>query len=449
MNSPIKILKQYFLSLGSKPAIIEKSQVTSYQELAHLIEKKESDLLSLKIPNGSCVLLYGDNDADSLALLFALAARKCLVAPRLKQDFTNEGSRHDILCADFLLYHESKKIKVVQLNQTEFRSEYFTQLREQEKPGLLLLTSGTSGTPKVAIHDFSHFLKLPKNKIKSHRTLAFLLFDHIGGVHTNLMTLKSGGALIHVEDRNPSLICKLIHEHSAELLPATPTFLRLLYFFANQHVNDLQSLQLITYGTEPMPETLLNQITSRLGWVRFKQTYGMSEVGILPSKSESSSSTWMKIGSEENLFRIREGLLEIKNNSSILGYLNAPSPFTDDGWFKTNDIVEQNGEWLRILGKNSNLINVGGQKVDPIRVLNTLYQLTDLIEARVYGEKHLFMGEIVVAEVSLTTESNPEKIRQQIRLICEQTLLKHEVPQKIIVTSSCLHTKRFKSGKDK
>ena len=44
----------------------------------------------------------------------------------------------------------------------------------------------------------------------------------------------------------------------------------------------------------------------------------------------------------------------------MLGYLNAPSPFTADGWFVTQDCVEERGEYFRILGRQSDIINVGG-----------------------------------------------------------------------------------------
>ena len=37
----------------------------------------------------------------------------------------------------------------------------------------------------------------------------------------------------------------------------------------------------------------------------------------------------------------------------MLGYLNAPSPFSPDGFLDTGDLVEQDGEWLRILGRKS------------------------------------------------------------------------------------------------
>ena len=50
---------------------------------------------------------------------------------------------------------------------------------------------------------------------------------------------------------------------------------------------------------------------------------------------------------------LNDGMLEIKAESAMLGYLNAPSPFTSDGWFMTGDQVEVNGEYIKILGRKS------------------------------------------------------------------------------------------------
>ena len=60
----------------------------------------------------------------------------------------------------------------------------------------------------------------------------------------------------------------------------------------------------------------------------------------MQSKSKDNNSLWFKVGG----LVIRLGLwiyVEIKAESAMLGYLNAPSPFTKDGWFKTGDKVLQ------------------------------------------------------------------------------------------------------------
>ena len=96
------------------------------------------------------------------------------------------------------------------------------------------------------------------------------------------------------------------------------------------------------------------------------QTYGLSELGILRSKSKGPDSLWVKVGGEGFETRVIEGLLEVKAKSAMLGYLNAPSPFTEDGWFKTGDSVLTDGEFIKILGRESEIINVGGEKVYPM-----------------------------------------------------------------------------------
>ena len=52
----------------------------------------------------------------------------------------------------------------------------------------------------------------------------------------------------------------------------------------------------------------------------------------------------------------------------MLGYLNSPSPFTEDGWFQTGDEVRIDGEWLHILGRRSEIINVGGERISDYKL---------------------------------------------------------------------------------
>ena len=116
-------------------------------------------------------------------------------------------------------------------------------------------------------------------------------------------------------------------------------------------------------GPQGMPESTLQHLHKVLPDVRLKQTYGLSELGILRSKSKSSDSLWVKVGGEDYETKIVDGILWIRARSAMLGYLNAPSPFTEDGWFITGDAVEVDGEYIKILGRKSELINVGGEKV--------------------------------------------------------------------------------------
>jgi acyl-CoA synthetase (AMP-forming)/AMP-acid ligase II len=248
-------------------------------------------------------------------------------------------------------------------------------LRARGYPGLVLFSSGSTGKSKAALHDFIPLLEKFKTKRRAFRTVNFLLFDHIGGINTLLHTLSNGGCVITLQDRSPQSVCSAIERHRVQVLPVSPTFINLLLLSESYKSHDLSSLELVTYGTEVMLESTLQRFHRLFPRVRLLQTYGLSEVGILRSKSKASDSLWVKVGGDGYQTRVRDGLLEIKAESAMLGYLNAPSPFTPDGWLRTGDLVEVDGEYIRVLGRQSEIINVGGEKVYPAEVESVLQSM--------------------------------------------------------------------------
>jgi acyl-CoA synthetase (AMP-forming)/AMP-acid ligase II len=208
---------------------------------------------------------------------------------------------------------------------------------------------------------------------------------------------------------------------------------------------DLSSLKYITYGAEVMPETTLKKCTELFPNVTLLQKFGTTEVGTLRSKSKSNDSTWVKIGGEGYQIRVVEGILHIKAQSAILGYLNAPSPFTDDGWFITNDLVEVDGDYMRILGRKQEVINVGGEKVNPAEVENVIYELENVNEVSIFGEHNAILGNIICAKVSMVDAGQDKKaFISQIKAHCASKLERYKVPVKIEVVDYRLHSDRFK-----
>ena len=108
----------------------------------------------------------------------------------------------------------------------------------------------------------------------------------------------------------------MIERYKVELLPTSPTFLNLILISEEYKNYDLSSLKIITYGTEPMPETTLGRLNKIFPKIKFTQTYGLSEVGILRSKSKVQF-LWVKIG-EDYKTRVVDGMLEISLNHPCL-----------------------------------------------------------------------------------------------------------------------------------
>ncbi len=176
-----------------------------------------------------------------------------------------------------------------------------------------------------------------------------------------------------------------------------------------------------------------------------KQTYGLSELGVLRSRSKTDGSLWLKVGGGEFETKIVDNILWIRAESNMVGYLNAPNPFDEEGWFCTGDEVEQDGDYIRFVGRETDIINVGGQKVFPAEVEAVLLEDENIIEAAVYGKQHPLMGQIVAAKITLAKSEELKDVSIRVRKHCSERLAKYKVPVKIeIMDVNAQHNIRFK-----
>ena len=379
-----------------------------------------------------------------LALLLALIDRGCILVPITSSVEAKKPEFRAIAEVESILEITDDDRVVQRVTGVEAKHELILKLKHSGHPGLVLFSSGSTGKNKAALHDFVPLLEKFKVERHSMRTMTFLLFDHIGGVNTLLYTLSNTGCVVTVAERSPEVVCAAIEAHQVELLPTSPTFLNLLLLSRTYERFDLSSLRMITYGTEVMPASTLQRMHEILPNVNLLQTYGLSEVGIPRSKSKSSDSLWMKVGGEGFQTRIVDGLLEIRAESAMLGYLNHDSPFTEDGWFKTGDAVEVDGEYIRILGRKSELINVGGEKVYPVEVESVLLQMEGVEDVIVIGVPNPITGQMVQARVRLSTDEDLPQFRKRMQAFCHDRLARFKIPQKVILVEKSLHSERFK-----
>lgn len=418
--------------------------VCVYGELLALVHAWRTRLAALR--PGSVVSIEGDYGPESIAAFLALTWAGHVAVP---------------LSPDSRAHHES----FIEMAEVEYRARldtppgaevavestgraaghaFYGTLRALGHPGLVLFSSGSTGKPKAALHDLSRLLAKYRVPRQRYRTLVFLLLDHIGGVNTLFYTISNGGAVVLARDRSAGAVCEAIEQHRVELLPTSPTFLNLLLLSGEAEKRDLSSLRLITYGTEPMPPSTLERACQAFPDTRFLQTYGMTELGILRSQSRDSNSLWVRIGGEDFEWKVVNGHLWIRAKSAMLGYLNAPSPFDADGFFDTGDLVETDGEWIRFLGRESEVINVGGSKVHPIEVESVLLQMDNVADVAVHGEPHALTGQIVAAKVRLARPELPADFKVRLRRFCSERLAAYKVPARVYVTDDAIHSTRFK-----
>lgn len=440
----LEFLRGVFREHGGSDALIWRDRTYKYEWLLEALDRASAELDIAGVETGSVVSVEADFSPAAIGTILALAERSCIVVPLTESVEEQKPEFREIAQVEYVIEIDDQDHLEIRGTGRAADHDLFGEARDRKHPGLVLFSSGSTGKSKAALHDLVPMLEKFKVTRHSLRTITFLLFDHIGGFNTLLYNLSNGGCIVTVRDRRPETVCEAIERYRVELLPTSPTFLNLLLVSHAYESHDLSSLKLVTYGTEPMPENTLNRMHELFPDVRLLQTYGLSEVGILRSKSKSSDSLWVKVGGEGFETRVVDGMLEIKAQSAMLGYLNAPSPFTADGWFKTGDVVEVDGEYLRILGRDSEIINVGGEKVYPAEVESVVESMEGVGEAVVRGEPHPLTGRIVTLRVKLSTDEDLADFRRRMRTFCRDKLPRFKIPQKVEVVSESMQGSRFK-----
>jgi acyl-CoA synthetase (AMP-forming)/AMP-acid ligase II len=429
---------------GEKTALVWYGRSYSYRWLLERALECGRELQHQHVSAGTVLALLGDYSPDMCGYLLAAIDRGAIVVPLTSGASANRERLLEIAEVETIArLHEAERPEYLRRGTT-VRHDLLRKLRSAGEAGLVLFTSGSTGEPKGALHSFPRLLEKYKASRPALRTLAFMHLDHIGGVNTFFHILSNGGTVVTVAERSADAVCAAIAQWRVELLPTTPTFLNLLLLSDAYRRHDLSSLLQITYGTEPMPETTLERLRAILPRVRLSQTYGLSELGILRARSRSSDSLWVELGGDGVETRVVNGILWIRSATAMLGYLNAPSPFDAEGWFNTQDAVEVDGTFFRILGRRSEIINVGGQKVYPTEVENVLLQIPNVRDVLVTGESNPITGQMVAACFNLREPEQDDAFRRRVREHCRTRLLPYQIPSRIEIVTQEQYSSRFK-----
>ena len=431
-----------FKSFNSKNAIVFEDRIYTYEEFIKQI-KDYKNILDKHNISSKVVVILGDYSFYNLALFFALYENKNIIVPitsnikKVQDDFIEESFCQTIIKTD-------EKNLLIQNLKTTFSHNMIDNLREKNSSGLILFSSGSTGKPKAMIHNLDTLIDSFKDKKeKSMNMLVFLMFDHIGGLNTVFNALCMGACLIIPKIKDAKTICELIEKYKIMVLPSSPTFLNLILISQEYKNYDLSSLRMITYGTETMPQSLLLKLKEVFPKVKFLQTFGTSETGISTTSSKSSNSLFMKLEDINGEYKIVENELWLRSKTQVLGYLNASmDSFTSDGWFKTGDLVEVDGEYIKIIGRAKEVINVGGQKVLPAEVESIILEMEEISDCMVYAEQNAITGQTVVCDVVLN--KNIENIKKRVRVFCKDRLDAYKIPTKVNVVDKTNFSDRFK-----
>ena len=405
------------------PFLIHKGDKLQFSEIA-----SQSHVDLSEVRKGDVVAIIGDFNPSSILTLLRLIDIGVIVVP-LTVETRHE---HEYFFESALVDVVIEGVEVKRRSHSQ-KHEFIEKLRELGHAGLVLFSTGTTGRPKAILHDLTLFLKRFETPRPTLRTINFLLFDHIGGINTLLHTLFNKGVVVAPESRTVDSILETCRKFEVEVLPTTPTFLRMMLMSGAVPSKVPDCLKVITYGTERMDQPTLDELCKLLPSVDFRQTFGMSELGIVRVKSEARDSLFMKIGGEGVETTVVDNVLQIRSSSRMLGYLNAPSPFDAEGWYDTKDVVVVKDGYYKVTGRVSDVINVGGLKFMASEVERVALEFANVSLVKAIPKPNPITGQHVELLVQSMCEDGVDK--EALLVFLKERLQPHMVPKRIRIES--------------
>jgi acyl-coenzyme A synthetase/AMP-(fatty) acid ligase len=306
-----------------------------------------------------------------------------------------------------------------------------------------LMTSGTTGSPKIAIHSLesllSHVLVSAIRPVnRGGRWLLTYQPTSFAGLQVLLTAVLSEGAIVVPEYRTPIGFYEAAYQHNVTHISGTPTFWRSFLLVARP--GSLPQLRQITLGGEAIDQSILDRLKTTFPDTRLTHIYASTEAGVVFAVHdglEGFPAEWLHQPVRGVEIRIRDGVLEVKSPRTMQRYAaGILQPFTEDGWLRTGDDVEVVGNRIRLLGRQDAVINVGGAKVYPQAVESFLLSLKDVSEARVQRIANPISGSLVGAEVVLARGVDADAAHLRILSQCRQGLPLYQVPRILKIVDS-------------
>jgi acyl-CoA synthetase (AMP-forming)/AMP-acid ligase II len=423
----IRLLETAAAASPGQVAVITPAGSASYQELFDDARKVAAELARRAISRFAVV----EPDAGWVIRLLAgaalVGAEPCQYQP-------------DIAAEEFAVQAAALDHTYV-ITQRDDLGDGFTPIRPEElvqgppsvelTPGpsqpLMIRTTGTTGVPKAARHDWQVLARTVADHEPrpDQRWLLAYGTQQFAGIQVLQHVVASQATLVAPFPRQPKDGLAALLNHGVTCISATPTYWRFLLAEARSRKVDLPPLEQATLGGEAIPADLLDELRRAFPAVRISQVYASTEFGSIASVKDGRpgfgvDALFSDANPNANL-RVVDGELWVRAAAGMIGYAGeAPPeiPADSEGWRPTGDLVEIVGDRVAFQGRRSEVINVGGVKVHPLPIEEKITALHSIAFARVFGRPNRLTGAIVAVEVvpiAGTAGADEDAIRDEIK----------------------------------
>jgi long-chain acyl-CoA synthetase len=427
-------------SVQKKEAIIhdyeEGKAKYTYQALSQLIDQAQYALIKKSVKKGDLVLTCAPNSAGVIATIIAcwrLGAIACPVDFRITDgEFENLAKRLNVKA----IYAPTRENVIKQLDleipQSLSESEHLELNKinaeiklSSENPALIILTSGTTGEPKGALHDLGSLVtnteELSKMATLSETSQVVLPLpvSHVIGLEVAVVSLLVGGCLILTEFM-PQALFTAIFNYQPDFIIGVPTIYSMLIAAAEKLPKIPAMPRLCVSGGAPLPESLAQEFQDKFQR-KICQGYGLTETKIVSlntqgpvlcvGKTVPSAQIDIVDSKDQALPEGQSGEVRISGKTIMLGYYKQPElteKVIKDNYYYTGDIGYLKDGNLYINGRSKEMIIVAGHKIFPMEVESILRNHSLTQEVAVIGVPHSRLGQMVKAIV--VVKDSPESI---------------------------------------
>lgn len=293
---------------------------------------------------------------------------------------------------------------------------------------LLVLTTGTTGTPRGVRHDWSRQLRRSATARDGSGQVWLLAYgpQQFAGLQVLIHVLGCGATLVAPPVRRPQAVVDAIHAHRVDHISATPTFWRFLLAELRADPRPTPALQQITMGGEAAPGALLGELSAAFPRAHISHIYAGSEFGSTGSVRDGRDGLpahLLERGEDgEVSLKIVDGELWVRSSAGMLGY-HGEADLPDNEWWPTGDMVEVAEGRIVFRGRSSDVINVGGVKVHPLPVEERVTSVAGVKIARVYGRPNPLVGAVVAVDVVPDGDVDAKDLERLVRAAC------HDLPR--------------------
>lgn len=359
------------------------------------------------------------------------------------------ASQSIVFLVDYFAVHWARKV-VVPLEKDIPEKSFFkikNELKDfivPENVADILYTTGTTGKQKGTMLSHRAIIANAENLIYAQafsRETAFIIsgpLNHIGSLSKVWPTIILGGSIIITEGvKNMSeFFSALDYPYRKMATFLVPASIRMLLQFAeNQLKSYADKIDFIETGAAPMSNDDMIKLCELLPNTRLYNTYASTETGIICTHNYNSN--YCVAGclgrpmKHSKLFISEEGTIICSGETLMTGYANDEEltrKVLHDGCVYTNDkgFIDSEGR-LQLSGREDDIINVGGYKVNPIEVENVALSFSEISDCICIADKHPVLG-VALRLLVVTQESKPLDKKQLAHILMDK-LEKYKVPQ--------------------